>query len=343
MQLIILTLLCFVLSFVAGAVGWKYTEPTAAEGPTGPLKTVTITEEGIAMENMRRKVRSEYVSMPRVDLCYNPDVSAPEYCTLHDKETGFAYVYDVASGALPRLYEKCPGGGHGCWFTEKYDGYGSIVAIENSKGEGLLEKMAKDVWSGNWDIAPFKEGKTYKFDKGQLMEIRGDEEVVVTVQDMPRSAYFIQLLINMEEAGWDKPDKFKFEIRNAQDLSPYNMIPIVSEPEPEPEPVPSPPSPTDVDCTWTGVMSSVDVEDKGDFKEFKATYDITKDTEQRGTGLTCDGEIPVKLKTYNTKPPGRFKGRGNEIKETYTDGVKDSSIRGKVIERRFKGRRNERN
>lgn len=337
MQLIILTLLCFLVSFVAGAVGWKYTEP--GDGPTGPLKTVTITEEGISMENMRRKVRSEYISMPRVDLCYNPEVSAPEYCTLHDKETGFAYVYDVASGALPRLYEECSGGGHGCWYTEKYDQYGSIVAIENSKGEGLLEKMAKDVWSGNWDLAPFKEGKTYKFDKGQLMEIRGDEEVVVTVQDMARSAYFIQLLINMEEAGWDKPDKFNFEIRNAQDSSPYNMIPIIPEPEPEPEPEeivatpPPPPVPTDVDCTWTGVPSSVDVQDTGDFVLYKGYYDITKDTEQKGTGLRCDGEVPVALKTYNKAPPGRIKGKGNEISETYTNGIKDSSIRGRVIKR----------
>lgn len=334
MQLIILTLLCFVVSCVASAVGWKYTQP--GEGPTGPLKTVTITEEGVSMENMRRKVVSEYVSMPRVDLCYNPDVSTPEYCTLHNKETGFAYVYDVASGALPRLYEKCPGGGHGCWFTEKYDQYGSIVAIENSKGEGLLEKMAKDVWSGNWDIAPFKEGKTYKFDKGQLMEVRGDEDVVVTVQDMARSAYFIQLLINMEEAGWDKPDKFKMEIRNAQDASPYNMIPIIPEPEPEPQPVAAPPPPpvaTDVDCTWTGTQNKLDVQDMEEFKVYKGHYEIAKDTEQKGTGLTCDGEVPVQLKTYNALPPGMIKGRGNEIIETYTNGLKDSSKRGTVVKR----------
>jgi hypothetical protein len=117
-------------------------------------------------------------------------------------------------------------------------------------------------------------------------------------------------------------------------MSPYNMIPIVPEPEPTPEPVPAPPMPTDVDCTWTGVMSSVDKKNKGDFDEYKATYDITKDTEQRGTGLSCDGEIPVKLQTYNKEPPGRYKGKGNEITETYTDGVKDSSIRGRVIKRK---------
>jgi hypothetical protein len=221
------------LAVAVGAAYYYYTQTT--EPSTGPSTQTTepelvITEDGASLtENYRiMPKREKYIQMPRVADCQKGTKS--EMCNAYDKNDGFAFVYDLslADAGSPR-YENCPGGGHDCWYTEKYDEEGTLIAVTDKNGVSMLDKIADDIWSDKWsmehrlvsemsDAVEFKDGtlkakRLLTFGGGQKVEV-GE---VVKPTDLPSSMYFIALFTSMKNAGEEKPAKITLKVKGAKD------------------------------------------------------------------------------------------------------------------------------
>ena len=140
---------------------------------------------------------------------------------------GFAYVYDLSlSNVKGPAYTECPGGGHDCWFIEKYDSEGTMTGVVNKENESMLEKLADDIWGDKWDMENTgivtETKKVFEFKNGKLISKRNlpgvDTGNVVKPTDVPTSMYFTALFISMKLSGAKKPSKITLKIRNAKDL-----------------------------------------------------------------------------------------------------------------------------
>ena len=225
------------LAVVVGAAYYYFTRTSTqtTEPSTGPSTQTTepelvITEDGASLtENYRiMPKREKYIQMPGVAGCQNGIES--EMCNAYDKNDGFAFVYDLslADADGPR-YESCPGGGHDCWYTEKYDEEGTLIAVTDKNGVSMLDKIADDIWSDKWSMenrlvsemsgtVEFKDG-TLKAKK--LLTFGGGQKVeageVVKPSDVPSSMYFIALFTAMKNAGEEKPSKITLKVKGAKD------------------------------------------------------------------------------------------------------------------------------
>jgi len=224
-----------ILILLAAAAGAAYyyfvqTKPQPSIGPSTETELV-ITEDGASLtENYRiMPKREKYIQMPDVAGCQKGADS--EMCNAYDKNNGFAFVYDLslADVGSPR-YESCPGGGHDCWYTEKYDEEGTLIAVTDKNGVSMLDKIADDIWSGKWDMENNQLVKeitnSFEFKDGSLVAKRqlslkdgGKAEIGDKVKptEMPGSMYFVALFSSMKIAGEEKPAKIKLNIKGSKD------------------------------------------------------------------------------------------------------------------------------
>lgn len=233
-------LLAFVFFVVLAGGGYfaytKYGKKDSADSSdssdsTGPAgSTLEVTEDGASVtENYRIMPKQErYIQLPDVFSCYGNEPR--DYCSAYDKNDGMAYVYDVSLANITGpQYTECPGGGHDCWYTEKFDNEGTLIAFTNKQGESMLDKMADDLWSDKLNmehemmkqvtsVVEMKDGKLIAkktFGKGEQTLQIGD---VVKPSVLPGSLYFLVLLIAMKKAGMEKPSRIVLNIKGARDL-----------------------------------------------------------------------------------------------------------------------------
>ena len=211
-------------------------EPSLGPSP-GPStgSSLTITENGASLsEGYRMMPRKEgYIQRPQVEKCGTD--AAPDYCSAYyaSETNGYAYVYDInLTDITGTNYTECPGGGHDCWFIEKYDSEGTLISVVNKDGDNMLEKLLDDVWSANWNVnhplftnvsrqTEFKDGKFItktKLTVGETDLEPGDE---IKPSHIPASIYFIILFEAMKRAGVEKPSSVTLNIAGARDF--FNM------------------------------------------------------------------------------------------------------------------------
>ena len=227
-----------ILLLLAVAVGAAYyyftqtqTKPSVDSSTQTTEPELVITEDGASLtENYRiMPKREKYIQMPRVADCQKGAKS--EMCNAYDKNDGFAFVYDLslADAGSPR-YESCPGGGHDCWYTEKYDEEGTLIAVTDKNGVSMIDKIADDIWSDKWSMehrlvsemsgsVEFKDG-TLKAKR--LLHLGGDQKLeageVVKPTHLPASMYFIALFTAMKNTGEEKPSKITLKVKGAKDF-----------------------------------------------------------------------------------------------------------------------------
>ena len=220
-------LVLLLLFVVVGGVAYYYftqNEDKPSGGPSG--STLTITENGATLtENYQIMPRREnYIQSPKVVDCYVSGITHPVYCGVHDRSTdGFAYAYDLS--LIEPEYIECPGGGHECWYKEKFDQNGNLVNIVDANGVKLLDKLADDIWADKWDmegpvIAPVLTMAEYKDKKlvalRDIVNMNGDIVSAgneITINDMSnKSVYLMLLMLVMKNAGEPKPDRFVLNV-----------------------------------------------------------------------------------------------------------------------------------
>jgi hypothetical protein len=208
----------------------RFKKPAAGSPAAGSPGELIITEDGASMTEGYRIMprREKYVQFPNVSSCGTE--GPKDYCSAYDVSdtSGFAFVYDLSlkDSESPKYFE-CPGGGHDCWYIEKYDDEGTLIGVDNKNGESMLDRIADDIWGDKWDMEnhpmvqevkggmEFKNGTLIATKKLQSTINAGD---VITPIDFPTSLYFTALLIAMKLAGVEKPSKITLKIRNARDL-----------------------------------------------------------------------------------------------------------------------------
>lgn len=194
---------------------------------------LTITENGTTLtEGYRIMPKSEaYIQMPEVYSCGRDNEQS--YCPSYEGTVtnGFAYVYDLSlSDITTPGYTECPGGGHDCWFIEKYDSEGAMIGVVNKNGESLLDKLTDDIWDDKLDTnspmvsdllskMEFKNGKLVTKETlnmtGNITIAVGDE-FKITDSLLP-SMYFLILLLAMKAAGAEKPGTITLNVKNAKE------------------------------------------------------------------------------------------------------------------------------
>jgi hypothetical protein len=207
--------------------------PGPSPGPSSEGSQLTITENGTTLtEGYRIMPKSEaYIQMPDVSSCGRDNEKS--YCSSYEGITtnGFAYVYDLSlSDITSPDYTECPGGGHDCWFIEKYDSEGNMIGVVNKNGESMLDKLVDDIWDDklNMDSAMVSELLSrMEFKNGKLVTILdfsmpGDitfavgDEFKITDSPIP-SLYFLILFLAMKLAGEEKPGKIVINVKNAKE------------------------------------------------------------------------------------------------------------------------------
>lgn len=222
-------------------------EPTSAP-VTGPSKeqdltedevktpekkyTLTITENGATfVENYQIMPRREkYLQGPNIVDCYAQGATPPSYCNLHNRATqGQAIVYDL--NAVGWEYNECPSGGHDCWYVERFSQDGTLIDLSDKNGVKLLDKMADDLWSNNWDmngpvISQVKDMAEFKDNKllaKRLTPTPDGRNIAVgeqlRVADFASpSVYYLLLLMSLRIAGKPKPDTIVLRVRGGKEM-----------------------------------------------------------------------------------------------------------------------------
>lgn len=235
--MIAVIVILLILAVIVGGAAYYYFTQMESESSVGPspgpsggssTSTLTITENGATLtENYRIMPRREkYIQAANVMDCYIsvPGLTRPEYCGLHDRSTdGFAYSYDLS--LIEPTYSECPGGGHECWYKEKFDQNGNLVDIIDKNGVKLLDKLADDIWADKWDMntpniagvltmAEYKDKKLIALEDMYKMDgtfVRSGNEI--TINDTPnKSVYLILLMIAMKIAGQPKPGRIVLNV-----------------------------------------------------------------------------------------------------------------------------------
>jgi len=208
-------------------------EPSLGPSPgPSPGSTLTITENGASLSEGYRMMpkRESYFMIPAVNTCGTD--SAEDYCSAYETvdTNGFAYVYDLSLGEIESSeYTECPGGGHDCWFIEKYDSEGTLINVVNKEGVNMVNKVADDIWADRWSVdspmvvemtknVEFKDG-TLK-SKGEMSAFNGERlQAGDTIKPMhvPAAGYFVGLFVAMKTAGIEKPSNIVLNVKNAKD------------------------------------------------------------------------------------------------------------------------------
>ena len=229
---------------------FKKAKPATGSPATGSPGELIITGEGATMSKTEK-----YIEMPDLSRCYRESGEMEEYCSAYDKNenNGFAFVYDLTVGDS-RGYNRCPGGGHDCWYIEKYDNEGTMIDVVNKDGKSMLNAIADDVWNDKWDMENIRLVKEasgiFEFKDGKLVAkkkfgARGTEfEVgdIIKPTDFPSSLYFIGLFIAMKLANAEKPTKITVNIKNAKAL--FDKMKIGRRGDPMDAPPAAPPAGT---------------------------------------------------------------------------------------------------
>lgn len=233
--MIIIAVVVVVVVILLAVLAYYFTrtkdEPKETPSPKG--NELVITEDGASMSEGYRIMprRENYIQVPEVEKCGTD--RAPEYCSVYDASdtNGFAYVYDLSlSDIRNAAYNECQGGGHECWFIEKYDDDGTLISVVNKNGDNMLDMIADDIWADKWStdspivneistMVEFKDGtlkakKKLNFGGGKKVEM-GE---AVKLSDMPTSSlYFIALFGAMKNADVEKPSKITLNVKNSRD------------------------------------------------------------------------------------------------------------------------------
>jgi hypothetical protein len=189
------------------------------------LGELLITERGSFYKEAYQIMpkREKYIRRPTVTTCHLPD-RAEDYCSSYtiSDTNGFAYVYDLSlDGHGGYNYSECPGGGHDCWYVEKFDTEGTLTDVVNNNGESLIQRLADDIWSGNWDMENHEITATIKdmfeYKDGNLMVKREDgPNRVSKPADFRGAEYYVTLFAAMKMAGEEKPTKITVNVKNSR-------------------------------------------------------------------------------------------------------------------------------
>jgi len=204
-----------------------------------------VTEDGVfrgldtsEFNNWFKTKREGYMIAPDLYRCYEDN--KPDYCSGHAPKSGWAYAYDVKLG--PNIlrggtqYKECPGGGHGCWYVEKYVD-GKLTMIRNNKNVPLQEKIADDLWTNQWNMDdPYiKDGvkaeyKIVESEDGQRLDLykitkqKGQFiDVKMTPLNSSTGMYLTYLLLLLRLNGEEKPKLIQLDIKKIR--QPYEGRP----------------------------------------------------------------------------------------------------------------------
>jgi len=217
---------------LVAALAYYYFTQMKKDAGNSPLDSMSpgellITEEGSFYKEAYQIMpkREKYIRRPDVHRCHRPDV-AEDYCSSYtiSDTTGFAYVYDLTlDGHGGYGYTECTGGGHDCWYVEKFDTEGTLTDVVNNNGESLIQKIADDIWGGNWDMENHELTKSirdmFEYTDGKLMRIREDGNNRVTKPvDLRGAEYYITLFAAMKIAGEEKPTEITVKVKNGRDV-----------------------------------------------------------------------------------------------------------------------------
>lgn len=194
--------------------------------------TLTITENGATfVENYQIMPRREkYLQTPNIVDCYAQGATPPSYCNLHNRETqGQVIVYDLNASGLN--YNECLGGGHDCWYVERFSQDGTLIDFSDKNGVKLLDKMADDLWSNKWDmdgqfVSEIKEMAEFKDNKlvaKRLTPTPDGRNIAVGEQlrvadFVSPSVYYLLLLMSLRIAGKPKPDTIVLRVRGGKEM-----------------------------------------------------------------------------------------------------------------------------
>jgi hypothetical protein len=226
----VIAFVILVICIVVPLAAYYFTQMKKDKPNNSPLDSMSpgellITEEGSfykeAYQIMPKK--EKYIRRPTVHRCHRPDV-AEDYCSSYtiSDTNGFAYVYDLSlDGHGGYTYTECPGGGHDCWYVEKFDSEGTLTDVVNNNGESLIQKLADDIWGGNWDMenheltASVKD--MFEYTDGKLMVKReGGNNRVSLPGDFRGAEYYVTLFTAMKIAGEEKPTEITVNIKNSR-------------------------------------------------------------------------------------------------------------------------------
>ena len=211
----------------------------------GSQSKLIITEDGIyrggntgEFNAWYKNMREGYIIAPDLYRCYEDN--KPEYCSGHAPKSGWGYMYDVKLG--PNLlrggskYTQCLDGGHGCWYVEKYVD-GKLTMIRNNQNIGLPQKMADDLWGGQWNLEdPYiketvpTEYKLVESEDGVRIDMyktikqRGEFiDVKMTPANSSVGMYLTYFLLLMRLNGEPKPNQIVLDIKGIR--QPYEGRP----------------------------------------------------------------------------------------------------------------------
>ena len=137
--LLVMMMMCMFVIVLAVIGYFEYNKRSKKSGEDegGSPGELVITEDGASMTEGYRIMprREKYVQFPQVTSCGTE--RPKDYCSGYDVNdtNGFAFVYDLSlkDSTSPKYFE-CPGGGHDCWYIEKYDDEGTLVGVYNKNG-----------------------------------------------------------------------------------------------------------------------------------------------------------------------------------------------------------------
>lgn len=247
-MLLYIILAIVVVLVVMSIIRYYNSEDTSVEvlGPTStPVETIEdtiedteknyilkITEYGASLVEKYQIIPrlEKYIQEPNIIDCYAKGATQPSYCKLHNIDTrGLAVVYDL--NAMGLNYDECLGGGHDCWYMEKFSQDGTLIDLVDKNDFKLLDKMADDLWSNKWNmdgefVSQLKQIAEFKDDRlvakrptltptGRTVAV--GEQLTVADFNSP-FVYYTTLLVSLKIAGKPKPSEIVIRVRGGKGM-----------------------------------------------------------------------------------------------------------------------------
>ena len=153
--------------------------PGPSPGPSPTKTTIVIDENG---SSFKTEGTETYLEYPRLQNCRSKlSEYRPSFCENITVNSGADYVYNPEGDMKPDgrfitgfnkdKYE-CADGSTDCIYEDVFNDSGdTVIGIENSNGEDLVEKLKDDIWSGKFDLNREVEDPENPGQKAKLVDL----------------------------------------------------------------------------------------------------------------------------------------------------------------------------